>query len=156
MPSAIGFEDTDGDNDLDFKPLTAQEAAALRAADPALSPWWVIGLQCVAGLLVSGLVAWVFGKSAGWSAAYGAVAVIVPAALFARGIMGRFASLNAASATYGFFMWEAVKLVVGVVLVAMAPRLVVNLNWLALFAGLFVTLKMYWLALLKRPKPKKN
>ena len=65
MPSAIGFEDTDGDNDLDFKPLTAQEAAALRAADPALSPWWVIGLQCVAGLLVSGLVAWIFGKSAG-------------------------------------------------------------------------------------------
>ena len=70
--------------------------------------------------------------------------------------MGRFASLNAASATYGFFMWEAVKLVVSVVLVAMAPRLVVNLNWLALLAGLFVTLKMYWLALLKRPKPKKN
>lgn len=156
MPSAIGFEDTDGDNDLDFKPLTAQEAAALRAADPALSPWWVIGLQCVAGLLVSGLVAGIFGKSAGWSAAYGAVAVIVPAALFARGIMGRFASLNAASATYGFFMWEAVKLVVSVVLVAMAPRLVVNLNWLALLAGLFVTLKMYWLALLKRPRPKKN
>ena len=156
MPSAIGFEDTDGDNDLDFKPLTAQEADALRAADPALSPWWVIGLQCVAGVLVSGLAVAAFGRAAGWSAAYGAVAVIVPAALFARGIMGRFASLNAAAATYGFFLWEAVKLVVSVVLVAMAPRLVLDLNWLALLAGLFVTLKMYWLALLRRPRPKKN
>lgn len=156
MPSAIGFEDTDGDDDLDFKPLTAQEANALRAAEPALSPWWVIGLQCVAGVLISGLAAAAFGSAAGWSAAYGAVAVIVPAALFARGIMGRFASLNAAAATYGFFMWEAVKLVVSVVLVAVSPRLVVDLNWLAMFAGLFVTLKMYWLALLKRPKPKKN
>ncbi len=154
MPSAAGFEDTDSDNGLNFKPLTAQEAANLRAADPALSPWWVVGLQCVAGLLVSGLLALVYGKAAGWSAAYGAVAVVVPAALFARGIMGRFASLHVAAATFGFFLWEAVKLVVSVVLVALAPRLVVDLNWLALLAGLFVTLKMYWLALLKRPKSK--
>jgi ATP synthase protein I len=39
-------------------------------------------------------------------------------------------------------------------MVVLAPHLVAELNWLALMVGLFVTLKMYWLALLKRPKPK--
>jgi ATP synthase protein I len=118
-------------------------------------PWWVVGLQCVAGLAVA-LVAWgVSGKaSVGWSAGYGALAVIIPAALFARGLMSQFSSLNAATASFGFFVWEAVKLAVSIAMIAMAPRLVVNLSWLALLVGLLVTLKMYWFALLKRPKPK--
>jgi ATP synthase protein I len=141
-------------DEQDCKPLTAQEAQALRLRDPAVSPWWIVGLQCVAGLVVA-LVAWgVSGKaSTGWSAAYGALAVIIPAALFARGVMSRFSSINAATAQFGFFLWEAVKLVVALAMVAMAPKLIADLSWLALLAGLFVTLKMYWLALLKRPKP---
>lgn len=149
--------DADGLEDEKFKRLTRQEAWALRAADPALSPWWVVGLQCVAGLAVS-LIAWgISGKaSVAWSAAYGALAVIIPAALFARGLMSQFSSLNAATATFGFFVWEAVKMAVSIAMVVAAPRLVANLSWLALLAGLFVTLKMYWLALLKRPRPRQN
>lgn len=149
-----GF-DADELEDQDFKPLTVHEAQALRERDPALSPWWVVGLQCVAGLAVA-LVAWgVSGKaSVAWSAGYGALAVIIPAALFARGLMSQFSSLNAATASFGFFVWEAVKLAVSVAMVVLAPRLIADLSWLALMAGLFVTLKMYWLALLKRPKPK--
>ncbi len=149
--------DADGLEEQNFKRLTRQEAQALRAADPALSPWWVVGLQCVAGLAVS-LVAWgVSGKaSVGWSAAYGALAVIIPAALFARGLMSQFSSLNAATATFGFFVWEAVKMAVSIAMVVAAPRLIAELSWLALMAGLFVTLKMYWLALLKRPRPRQN
>lgn len=148
-----GF-DADEHEDQDFKPLTSHEAQALRAREPALSPWWVVGLQCVAGLAVT-LVAWgVSGKaSVAWSVAYGALAVIIPAALFARGLMSQFSSLNAATATFGFFVWEAVKMAVSVAMVVLAPRLIADLSWLALLAGLFVTLKMYWLALLKRPKP---
>ena len=149
-----GF-DADEPEDENFKRLTAQEAQELRQRDPALSPWWVVGLQCVAGLAVA-LVAWgVSGKaSVGWSAGYGALAVIIPAALFARGLMSQFSSLNAATASFGFFVWEAVKLAVSIAMIAVAPRLIADLSWLALLAGLFVTLKMYWLALLKRPKPK--
>jgi len=149
-----GF-DADELEEENFKRLTAQEAKALRLADPALSPWWVVGLQCVAGIVVA-LVAWgVSGKAAvAWSAAYGALAVIIPAALFARGLMSQFSSLNAATAGFGFFVWEAVKMAVSVAMIVAAPRLIADLSWLALMAGLFVTLKMYWLALLKRPKPK--
>ena len=147
--------DADDANDQDFKRLTAQEAQSLRESDPALSPWWVVGLQCVAGVAVA-LIAWgVSGEaSVGWSAGYGALAVIIPAALFARGLMSRFSSLNAATASFGFFLWEAVKIAVSISMLAAAPRLIENLSWLALLAGLVVTLKMYWLALLKRPKPK--
>ncbi len=154
MALANGF-DADELEDDNFKRLTAQEAQELRESDPALSPWWVVGLQCVAGLAVA-LVAWgVSGKaSVALSAGYGALAVIIPAALFARGLMSQFSSLNAATASFGFFVWEAVKLAVSIAMIAMAPRLVVNLSWLALLAGLLVTLKMYWLALLRRPKPK--
>ena len=147
--------DADETEELDFKRLTSQEAQALRLAEPALSPWWVVGLQCVAGLAVA-LVAWgVSGKaSVAWSAGYGALAVIIPAALFARGLMSRFSSINAATAGFGFFLWDAVKIAVSIAMIAVAPRLIADLSWLALLAGLFVTLKMYWLALLKRPKPK--
>ena len=152
--NGYGF-DADEPEEENFKRLTAQEAQELRKSDPALSPWWVVGLQCVAGFAVA-LVAWgVSGKaSVGWSAGYGALAVIIPAALFARGLMSQFSSLNAATASFGFFVWEAVKLAVSIAMIALAPRLIENLSWLALLIGLLVTLKMYWLALLKRPKPK--
>ncbi len=150
----VGF-DEDEFEDQDFKRLTSQQAQALRESDPALSPWWVVGLQCVAGLVVA-LVVWgVSGKAAmAWSAAYGALAVIIPAALFARGLMSQFSSLNAATASFGFFVWEAVKMAVSVAMIVLAPRVIADLSWLAMMVGLFVTLKMYWFALLKRPKPK--
>ena len=147
--------EADEPQEQDFKPLTAEQARVLRESEPALSPWRVVGWQMVAGLL-SALVAWgVSGQAvAGWSAMYGAVAVIIPAALFARGLMSQFSSLNAAAASFGFFVWEAVKLAVSVAMIAAAPRLIENLSWLAMMAGLFVTLKVYWLALLLRPKRK--
>jgi ATP synthase protein I len=153
MAFANGF-DTNEPEEENFKPLTALEAGELRKRNPSLSPWRILVWQCAAGLTVA-LLAWgVSGKtSVAWSAGYGALAVIIPAALFARGVMGRFSSLNAATATLGFFIWEAVKLGVSIVMIALAPRLITDLSWLALLAGLLVTMKMYWLALKKRPKP---
>jgi len=144
-------------SELDFKPLTAAQAQALREQDPPLSPWWVVAGQVAAGLLVA-LAAWgVTGRpNAGWSAGYGALVVIVPAVLFARGLMSQFSSINAMTAGFGFFVWEAIKISASVGMLFAAPRLVADLDWLAMLIGLIVTLKVYWVALLVRPKLNKD
>lgn len=149
--------DSDESEEPEFKRLSAQEAQALRELHPSVSPWRVIGWQGVVGVLVA-LAAWaVTGRSvAGWSAGYGALAVIIPAVLFARGLMSQFSSINAMTAGFGFFVWEAVKIAVSVGMLFAAPRLISNLDWLAMLIGLMVTLKVYWVALLMRPKLKTN
>ena len=147
--------DTDESDELTFKRLTKQEAQALREVQPPISPWRVIRLQVLVGIGVA-LLAWLFTMkvSMAWSAAYGALAVIVPAMLFARGLMSEFSSINAMTAGFGFFVWEAVKIGVSVAMLFAAPKLVYELNWLAMLIGLIVTMKVYWVALLMRPKLK--
>ena len=147
--------DEDESEALEFKRLTAAEAQALRELNPSVSPWRIVGLQVVVGVLVA-LAAWGFTArpEAGCSAAYGALAVVIPAALFARGLTSRFASINAATAGFGFFVWEAIKIAVSVGMLFAAPRLVTDLDWLALLIGMMVTMKVYWVALRMRPKRK--
>ncbi len=128
-------------------PLTAQEVRELRQRQPLLSVWRVVVAQCFVGLLVSGVAWWVSGRVAAVSAAYGALAVIVPAALFARGLTSRVSSLNAGAAVFGFFLWEMVKIGLTVALLVAAPRMVSDLSWPAMLVGLVVTMKVYWVAL---------
>jgi ATP synthase protein I len=141
------------DPDADFKPLTAEEAQRLRERKPLISPWRVIAIQVVAGLLVA-LAAWGLSgrQNLGWSAGYGALAVVIPSAVFARGLTGRFSSLNAGTAVLGFFLWEMVKLVLSVAMLLAAPRLVVALSWPAMLVGLVVTMKAAWVAVMLAPK----
>ena len=141
----------------DFKPLTAEEAEQWRRRNPPISVWKVVAGQALVGMLVA-LVAWVLtGKaSVGWSAAYGALAVVVPAALFARGVLRHKASAHPRAAMVGFFGWEIAKIVLTVALLAAAPRLVPGLSWLALLAGMVITMKTYWVALLVRPGVRKT
>jgi ATP synthase protein I len=136
-----------------FKPLTADQARRLREQNPPVSPWWVVAGQAVVGLVVA-LAAWgLTGRqNVGWSAGYGALAVVIPAAIFARGLTGRFSSLNAASAAVGFLAWEMVKIALSVAMLMAAPRLVTALSWPALLVGLVLTMKVYWLALAYRPR----
>jgi ATP synthase protein I len=136
-----------------FKPLTADEARRLREQNPPVSPWWVVAGQAGMGLVVA-LAAWALtGKqNVGWSAGYGALAVVIPAAIFARGLTGRFSSLNAVSAAAGFMVWEMVKIGLTVAMLMAAPRLVTALSWPALLVGMVLTMKVYWLALAFRPR----
>ena len=139
-----------------FKPLSAQEAQRLREQNPSVSPWWVVAGQAVVGLVV-GLAVWALTGmvSVGWSAAYGALAVVVPAAIFAWGLTGRFASLNAGNAAAAFMLWEMVKLALTIAILAAAPRLVAALSWPALLVGLVLTMKVYWIALAWVPRKRK-
>lgn len=123
-----------------------------------VSPWWVVLGQVGVGSLAT-LVAWfVFGDGAAKSVACGALAVVLPAALFARGLTSQFARANPGVAVVSFFVWELVKIVVTIGVLFAAHRLVEDLNWPAMLVGLVVTLKVYWLALAfkRKPKPVQN
>ncbi len=153
----MSFEQEDEAEDSGFKPLTNAEAQQWRRHNPPLSMWRVLLGQSLAGCLVA-LAAWLLsGKpSLGWSAGYGALSVVVPAAIFARGVTGRLAQAVPGAAMLGFFVWELVKIVLTVAMLVAAPRWIPDLNWLALVAGFVVTMKVVWLALMfrtKRPHP---
>ncbi|GKS93566.1 ATP synthase subunit I [Acidovorax sp. SUPP2825] len=141
--------------DSDFKPLSAEEAAQWRLRHPRISVWRIVWGQAFVGALAA-LVAWlVSGRpSVAWSAGYGALAVVIPAALFARGMARHQTSAGGAMA--GLFGWELVKIAMTVAMLAAAPRLVPGLSWLALLAGMVVTMKTYWIALMVRPGVRKT
>jgi ATP synthase protein I len=134
-----------------YKRLTAQEAAALRANDPSVSPWWVVAAQAAVGAVVA-LLAWLLGGSEehAWSALYGAVTAVVPGALMARGMTSRLSSLSPGASAVSVMLWESVKIAVSVAMLMLAPRLVRPLSWPALLAALAVCLSVYWFALLWR------
>lgn len=136
-------------------PLTAEQARRLREQNPPVSPWWVVLGQAGVGVL-AGLAAWMFtGKqNVAWSALYGAMAVAIPAAVFARGMTGRFSSINAVSAAAGFLVWEMVKIALTLAMLVAAPRLVPGLHWPALLVGLVLAMKVYWVALAFAPRAK--
>jgi ATP synthase protein I len=140
----------------DFKPLTAEEARRLRDEKPSISPWRVIATQVIGGLLVA-LAAWGLtgSQNQALSAGYGALAVVVPAAVFARGLTGRFSSLNPGTAVFGFFLWEMVKMALTVAMLIAAPRLITALSWPAMLVGLVVTMKAAWVAVMLAPGRRK-
>ena len=132
----------------DFKPLTAEEAAEWRKRNPPVSVVRVVKWQLIVGVVLALLVALVTQRAVwAWSAAYGAAAVVIPAAFFARGLRSRLGAGQENLAMVRFFGLEIAKLVLTVVLLLLAHLVVPGLNWLALVLGLVVVMKTYWLAL---------
>ena len=145
----------EGGVEENFKPLTRQEADKLRQASPSISAWTVLAGQLATGVIVALAAALLTGRqSVGWSALYGALAVVIPAALFARGLTSKVALMNPGAAVAGFFLWEMVKIATSVGMLFAAPQLVAELDWLAMLVGLMIVLQVYWVALLMRPKLK--
>lgn len=139
----------DEDGGEAFKPLTAQEARQWRQRQRSLSLWRALRLQAAVGA-VAVLLVWLASgsRAALWSAAYGALAVVLPAALFARGMARSLRVRAGGAALAGLFVWEGAKLALTVAMLLAAPRLFgAGLHWLALVAGFVLTLKSYWLAL---------
>ena len=147
--------DEGAEENAPVKPLSAEEARKLRERHPPVSPWWVVAGQAGVGFLAA-LAAWgITGKqNVGWSAGYGALAVVIPAAIFARGLRSRFSSANAATAAAGFMVWEMVKIASTIALIAAGPKLVRDLSWPAMLVGLVLAMKVYWVALAFKPRPR--
>ena len=149
--------DLNGSEELDFKRWTAKEVEILQRGSRPVSPWQVVALQAVMGLVVALLVWGATGaRVAGWSAAYGALAVVIPAMVFVWGLARQQQAPHAGFALGGFFVWEGVKIVLTVAMLLMAPKVVLNLNWLALLAGFVVTMKAYWVAMWLHSKRNKS
>jgi len=140
--------ETSQEADENFKPLTAQEAHLLRQKLPTLSVWRLVAAQVLVGLVVALLAGWF---SSSWlvavSAAYGGFAVVIPAAMFARGMTSPLTSASVGSSVLGFLLWEVVKIGLTLVMLLLAPRVVPEVSWPALLVGLVLTMKVYWVAL---------
>ncbi|HET7865795.1 MAG TPA: ATP synthase subunit I [Burkholderiaceae bacterium] len=139
----------DEEDDAPFKVLTPEEAMALKAQLPMVSPWRVLGVQGLVGLLCAAVV-WAVTQhsAAAWSALYGALAVVLPGALMARGMTRGTRSPVAAAA--GFMFWEMLKIAVAIAMLVIAAKVVPQLSWPALLITMVVCMKVNWLALLWR------
>ncbi len=139
----------DGEQEIEFKPLTRQEAQQWRARQPSFSLWRLVGLQLLVGLS-AGMLSWLFTQSiaVAVSVLYGAASVALPSALMAFGLtssaLSRLLAGYAHAAFAGFLLWEGVKILLVVAMLWSAPRIVPELNWLGLLAGLVLVLKVYW------------
>jgi len=112
------------------------------------SPWRVLALQLLVGVLVAVLTGVVSGQfRLAASVGRGGVPVAVPGVVFARALARQMRLKQAGAALAGLFVWELVKIVLTVALLLVAPKVVAGLSWLALVAGFVVTMKVYWLAI---------
>lgn len=150
----LGWDDVDRqaeDSNPVPKALTREQAQALRASDPPVSPWRVIGVQAGVGVVVALSIVLITGRQEwAWSLLYGAATVVVPGALMARGMTSRLSSTSPGTSAVSFMLWEVVKIAVSVAMLMLAPKLVQPLSWPALLAGLVLCMKVYWIALLWR------
>lgn len=146
------WADVDDDRGAErVRPLTREQAQALREKDPPVSPWRVVAAQAAIGAVVAALAVLLTGRmEAGWSALYGAAVVVVPGALMARGMTSKLSSMTPGTSAVSFMLWEFVKIAVSVAMLMLAPRIVEPLSWPALLVGLVVCIKVYWVALLWR------
>jgi len=141
-------DEVDPAEDKPFRVLSREEAQVLSRQLKSVSPWRVVGVQVLVGVLVA-LVAWLIsgGVSVGWSALYGAAAVVVPGVLMARGMTSQFSSQSPGAGALGFMVWELVKIGVSIAMLALASRVVQPVSWPALLVAMVLCMKVYWLAL---------
>ena len=147
-PQALTDEE-DGTQEPEFKPLTREQAQQWRASQPELSPWRLVVVQWLVGLAASGLAGLLSqSASVAMSVLYGAAAVAMPSALMAYGLtssaLARLLSGFAQAAFAGFLLWEGVKILLSVAMLAAAPWILPGLSWIGLLIGMVLVLKVYW------------
>lgn len=153
--SDVTLETESEDEDSGFKPLTHDEAREWRKRHPSPSVWRLVRMQVLVGTAVA-LLAAVIGQSAatGWSAAYGALCVVLPSIVFARGVSRVRAAPGAV--LVGFAVWEFAKIALTLTMLWTAPRWLGSVHWLSLVIAMVITMKTYWVALLVRPNVRKT
>lgn len=141
----------DADEDVNFKPLSAQEAAVWRAKQRPISMWRVIGWQLSATCLMCVLTG-LFTRQATdvLSALYGGLAVVLPASVMVWGLtagrLTQLLSMFAKGSLLALVFWEGVKVVLSIAMLGLAPIALKDLNWFVLVASFVLVIKVYWMA----------
>ena len=132
----------------DPQPWTAEQVRVWRSKNPNKSPWRIVWVQIVVAIVLTGFVLIVSSqKNLAMSVAYGGFCAFLPMAMFMHGVRMGNNKVAKGRGLVGFAVWELAKVVLTIVLLLLAPKLVIGLNWLALLAGFVVTIKAYWIAL---------
>lgn len=132
-------------------PLSVDEAKVLRSKLWIWSPVTVLACQALVGVLLVGSIwALTAGFEKALSALAGVACVVLPGVVFAHGMRRVVGSGLPGLALSGFVFWELIKLALTVGLLCVVPLVLVKVEWLFLLAGLVVTLKASWLALIPR------
>ncbi len=138
----------DEPEDIHPAPWSQEQADTWRKTNPSLSPWRLIVLQIAALIVVVLLLVMMSAPgSIVLSVAYGGGCVVVPAAMFWRGVRERKAGEDIRNRMMKFVVWELAKIALTIAMLFAAPKLIKELNWLALVASFVVTMKLSWLAL---------
>jgi ATP synthase protein I len=138
------------DSEIPFKPLTRQEALALRSSVKLISPWRVVLWQILVGVVLCAVALAVpIWRVYLVSVMYGSLVAVLPNAILAWGLT-RPARMNANALAVNFMLWEFLKIGVAVILMVMAPLMVSGLSWPAMLVAVVLGMKANWLALLTR------
>ncbi len=143
----------DQSNEPVFRQWSRADAAELRKTQPVIAPWRVVLWMLIAAVGIGAISLIAFDIPTALSAAYGSLAVAMPAALLARGMTSPLSSANAVSSVLAFMAWEMVKIGVSISMLMLAPSLIVGLSWPALLVGLILTMQVYFVAAIVKPKP---
>lgn len=136
------------DPEEDFTALSSEEARQWRLRQPASPTWHSIAWQIGIGLTATAVIGmvWRSGMLA-QSVAFGVFAVVVPNALLLRGMSGAGKHWGAEALLLRLLVWELVKLAVTFSILYSADKVLGEMSWPALLAGLVVTMKANWFVL---------
>jgi len=133
------------DSEDDSRPLSVEQARHWRSQQLAMPAWLLLVGQLAAGVVVALMLGLIWNSAVmAWSAAYGALAVVLPNAALMRGMAGARGRVRPEAVMLRFFVWELVKIGLTVAILGGARRVLGELSWPALLTGLVLTMKVNW------------
>ena len=136
------------DPEEEFTALSSEEARQWRLRQQVSPAWHSIAWQIGIGLIASTVIGLVWQSvMLAQSVAFGVFAVVLPNTLLLRGMAGAGKHWGPEALLLRLLVWELVKLALTIAILYSADKVLGEMSWPALLAGLVVTMKANWLVL---------